>query len=176
MPKPNARGKAALLIIAAIIFLVVGFVCGQIVKALTTLPGDADDPVATQSYVETQLGERLATLTTRLEEVEAELAALKGGSTTNQNNTNQGTTNNPGGTTTNQGSTTNLGSTSTSGKTVRITGSSVNVRRGPGTNYERVGSMSRGDTATLLGTEGTWYRIQTGNITGYVSTEYASVQ
>ena len=176
MPKPNARGKAALLIIAAIIFLVVGFVCGQIVKALTTLPGDADDPVATQSYVETQLGERLATLTTRLEEVEAELAALKGGSTTNPNNPNQGTTNNPGGTTTNQGSITNQGSTSTSGKTVRITGSTVNVRRGPGTNYERVGSMSRGDTATLLGTEGTWYRIQTGNITGYVSTEYASVQ
>ena len=161
MPKPNARGKAALLIIAAIIFLVVGFVCGQIVKALTTLPGDADDPVATQSYVETQLGERLATLTTRLEEVEAELAALKGGSTTNPNNTNQGTTNNPGGTTTNQGST---------------TGSSVNVRRGPGTNYEIISSMSRGDTATLLGTEGTWYRIQRGNVTGYVSTEYASVQ
>ncbi len=68
MPKPNARGKAALLIIAAIIFLVVGFVCGQIVKALTTLPGDADDPVATQSYVATQLGESLATLTTRLED------------------------------------------------------------------------------------------------------------
>lgn len=174
MPKPNARGKAALLIIAAIIFVVVGFVCGQIVKALTTLPGDADDPVATQSYVETQLGERLATLTTRLEEVEAELAALKGGSgTTNQGTTNPGTTN-PG--TTNQGNTSNSGTTTSSGKTVRITGSTVNVRRGPGTNYEKVGSMSRGDTATLLGTEGTWYRIQTGNITGYVSTEYASIQ
>lgn len=174
MPKPNARGKAALLIIAAIIFVVVGFVCGQIAKALTTLPGDADDPVATQSYVETQLGERLATLTTRLEEVEAELAALKGGSgTTNPGTTNPGTTN-PG--TTNQGNTSNSGTTTSSGKTVRITGSTVNVRRGPGTNYEKVGSMSRGDTATLLGTEGTWYRIQTGNITGYVSTEYASIQ
>ena len=59
---------------------------------------------------------------------------------------------------------------------MRITGSSVNVRRGPGTNYEIISSMSRGDTATLLGTEGTWYRIQRGNVTGYVSTEYASVQ
>ncbi len=174
MPKPNARGKAALLIIAAIIFLVVGFVCGQIVKALTTLPGDADDPVATQSYVETQLGERLATLTTRLEEVEAELAALKGGSTNPSGNS--GTSNpgasNPGSSTTQP----NNSSTTSSGQTVRITGSTVNVRRGPGTNYEKVGSMSRGDTATLLGTEGTWYRIQTGNITGYVSSEYASVQ
>ena len=78
MPKPNARGKVALFIIAAIIFLVVGFVCGQIVKALTTLPGDKDDPVVTQSYVEAQIGSSLAALTTRIEELEAELAALKG--------------------------------------------------------------------------------------------------
>lgn len=172
MPKPNARGKVALFIIAAIIFLVVGFVFGQIVKALTTLPGDKDDPVATQSYVATQLGESLATLTTRLEEVEAELAALKGsGNVTTPNNGGTTTPNN------NSGSsiTPNNNNTSTA-RTVRITGNSVNVRRGPGTNYDIIGSMSNGATATYLGTEGSWYKIQSGSTTGYVSSQYASLQ
>lgn len=173
MPKPNARGKVALFIIAAIIFLVVGFVFGQIVKALTTLPGDKDDPVATQSYVETQLGERLATLTTRLEEVEAELAALKGSGnvSTPNNGGNSGTSNNGNSSITPN----NQGGTSTA-RTVKITGSSVNVRRGPGTNYDIIGSMSNGATATYLGTEGSWYKIQSGNTTGYVSSQYSALQ
>lgn len=173
MPKPNARGKVALFIIAAIIFLVVGFVCGQIVKALTTLPGDKDDPVVTQSYVEAQIGSSLAALTTRIEELEAELAALKGSGTVTPSG-NQGGTSTP-----NQGSTTpsgNQGGTSARNQTVRITGSSVNVRRGPGTNYEIIGSLQNGNTATYLGTEGTWYKIQSGNTTGYVSSDYASIQ
>lgn len=175
MPKPNARGKVALFIIAAIIFLVVGFVCGQIVKALTTLPGDKDDPVVTQSYVETQIGQSMAALTTRVEELEAELAALKGGGTVSNNSGNS----NPGNTTTpNNGSTTtpNNSSSSASGQTVKITGNSVNVRRGPGTNYDVIGSMQNGDTATYIGKEGDWYQIRRGNITGYVSATYATVQ
>lgn len=168
MPKPNARGKVALFIIAAIIFLVVGFVCGQIVKALTTLPGDKDDPVVTQSYVQTQIGESLATLTTRIDELEAELAALKGGGTVSGNNSGTTTPNNSGTTTPNNGNTAN--------QTVRITGNSVNVRRGPGTNYDIIGSMQNGDTATYIGKEGDWYQIRRGNVTGYVSATYATVQ
>lgn len=91
VPKPNARGKAALLIIAAIIMVILGFVGGQLAMALQTLPGDAQDPVATQSYVETQVGQKLAALTTRIEELEAEVASLKSGNTTTPSGT--GTTN-----------------------------------------------------------------------------------
>lgn len=174
MPKPNARGKVALFIIAAIIFLVVGFVFGQIVKALTTLPGDKDDPVATQSYVATQLGESLATLTTRLEEVEAELAALKGsGNVTPPTGNNSGTTT-PSGNNNN----TNLSGnqSNTSSRTVRSNSDSLRIRKGPGTNYEIVGQMSNGDTATYLGTESGWYKIQRGSVTGYVSSQYATLQ
>lgn len=173
MPKPNARGKVALFIIAAIIFLVVGFVCGQIVKALTTLPGDKDDPVVTQSYVEAQIGSSLAALTTRIEELEAELAALKGSGTVTPSG-NQGSTSTP-----NQGSTTPSGNqvgTSARNQTVRSNSDSLRIRKGPGTNYEIVGQMNNGDTATYLGTEGSWYKIQRNGVTGYVSSSYSTLQ
>lgn len=170
MLKPNAKGKVALLIIAALIFIIIGFVCGQLAKALNTLPGDADDPVATQSYVEGVVGERLATLLTRVEELEAEIAALKGnnpgGSTTTPNT---GTvTPNTGTVTPNTGT-----NTPSANSTLTITGNTLNIRSGPGTNYEVVGSLAKGDKVTRLGTEGEWYRIQHGNVTGYISVDYA---
>ena len=167
-----------MLIIAAIIFVVVGFVCGQVVKALTTLPGDADDPVATQSYVEAKLGEQLAALNTRLEEVEAELAALKGsGNVTPSGSSNSGNSSSNNSGFNNSGTTTsNNNNNTSSGQTVRITGNSVNVRSGPGTNYDIIGSMNNGDTATLVGSNGSWYQIRRGNSTGYVSAQYATVQ
>ncbi len=161
MPRPNAKGKAALVIIAALIFIVVGFVFGQLAKALNTLPGDADDPVATQSYVESTVGERIATLTTRIEELEAELAALKGSGVTAPT-----TPNNPTPTTPNNPTVT---TPSTQTGTLTVTGNSVNVRSGPGTNYDIVASVVKGDTVTKLGVEGEWYRIKTGNITGYIA-------
>lgn len=172
MLKPNAKGKAALLVIAALIFLVVGFVCGQVAKGLNTLPGSADDPVATQSYVEAKVGESLATLTTRIEELEAELANLKGTGTPGATNNPGGTTNNPGGTT-NPGATNNPGNT-TSNATMTITGNGVRLRSGAGTSYEIITSLEKGAKVTRLGTEGDWYRVQTADGTvGYVSTSYA---
>ena len=71
------RGKIALLVVAALVFLSLGFVIGQVVQAVDTLPGSNEDPIATQSYVETAVGERLAVLNTKIEELEAEVAALK---------------------------------------------------------------------------------------------------
>lgn len=155
MPKPNARGKAAILIIAALIFIVIGFVCGQMAKALSTLPGNADDPVATQSYVESTVGERLADLVTRIEELEAEVATLKG----------SGTSTDPGTTTTTTPTTTTTADTGT----LTVTGNTVNVRSGPGTEYSIVASVSKGDKVTKLGTEGDWYKVQVGNVTGYIA-------
>ena len=165
MRKPNAMGKMMLLVVAAVICITVGFIGGQLVKAMSTLPGNADDPVATQSYVETTVGERLAVLTTRIEELEAELATLKGGAAAPDT----GNDNNPGTTTTTPTTPSNDG-----GKTGTVTGNTVNVRSGPGTDYSKVGSVAKGDTVKILGTEGNWYRISVGNLTGYVSAEYVS--
>lgn len=164
--KPNAKGKAALMVIGALIFIVIGFVGGQLGHALNTLPGDADDPVVTQSYVETTLGERLATLTTRIEELEAEVASLKGtgAAATTTPSTTTPTTTTP---------TTTTPNTST-GTTLTVTGNTLRVRSGPGTNYEVVSSLAKGDKVTKLGQEGDWYRIQTSDgKTGYISTQYA---
>lgn len=166
MKKPNAKGTVALMIIAALICLVIGFIGGQFAKALNTLPGDADDPVVTQSYVETTLGERLATLTTRIEELEAEVASLKGTATP--------TTTTPSTTTPSTTPSTTTPSTSNTSTTLTITGNTLRVRTGPGTNYEVVTSLAKGDKVTKLGVEGEWYRIQTSDgKTGYISSQYA---
>lgn len=164
--KPNAKGKMAMAIIAVFVCILIGFIIGQGVHALNTLPGDADDPVVTQSYVETQLGERLATLTTRIEELEAEVASLKG--TATPSTTTPGTTT-PS--TTTPSTTTPSTNTST---TLTITGNTLRVRTGPGTNYEVVTSLAKGDKVTKLGQDGEWYRIQTSDgKTGYISSQYA---
>lgn len=164
--KPNAKGKAALMVIGALIFIVIGFVGGQLGHALNTLPGDADDPVVTQSYVETTLGERLATLTTRIEELEAEVASLKG--------TGAAATTTPGTTTPTTTTPTTTTPSTTTGTTLTVTGNTLRVRSGPGTNYEVVSSLAKGDKVTKLGQEGDWYRIQTSDgKTGYISTQYA---
>jgi N-acetylmuramoyl-L-alanine amidase len=44
---------------------------------------------------------------------------------------------------------------------VTVTGTTVNLRSGPGTSYGIVGQVSQGDTLTLLATEGDWYKVQT---------------
>ena len=158
--KPNMKSKAfvALILLGCLLMVVAGFTLGQVATALNTLPGDADDPVATQSYVEATVGERIAAMTTRIEELEAELASLKGsGVTTPTTTTPPTTTTNPTTTTTNQTG------------TLTITGNSVNVRSGPGTNYDIVASVVKGDTVTKLGVDGEWYRIQTGSVTGYIA-------
>lgn len=166
MKKPNAKGKVALMIIAAVVCVVIGFIGGQFAEALNTLPGDADDPVVTQSYVETTLGERLATLTTRIEELEAEVASLKGtGTATTTPSTTTPTTTTPSNTTP---------STSNTSTTLTVTGNTLRVRTGPGTNYEVVASLSKGEKVTKLGVEGDWYRVQTSDgKTGYISSQYA---
>ena len=49
--------------------------------------------------------------------------------------------------------------TNTPWSTVIVTGSVVNLRAGPGTQYERVGSVYRGDTLQVTGGYEDWYRI-----------------
>lgn len=61
------------------------------------------------------------------------------------------------------------------GETTRtgiITGGTINVRSGPGTNYERVTKVSTGKKVTILGEENGWYQISFGGTTGYVLSDY----
>ena len=52
----------------------------------------------------------------------------------------------------------------------RITASSLNVRSGPSTDHEKVGSLAAGRVVELLEESDGWYRIENG----YISTEYVT--
>lgn len=67
------------------------------------------------------------------------------------------------------------GGSSSTTKTGTVTANSLNVRSGAGTNYSKVGALSKGTTVTILSTSGSWYKIKSGSITGWVSTEYIKV-
>jgi N-acetylmuramoyl-L-alanine amidase len=46
---------------------------------------------------------------------------------------------------------------------LKVTGSGVNLRSGPDTTYDVVGSADKGDILTLLDTKGEWYQIKTAS-------------
>ena len=53
-----------------------------------------------------------------------------------------------------------------------ITGGTINVRKGPGTEYDRITQVSTGKVVTILGTDSGWYHIQFGSTIGYVLGDY----
>lgn len=53
-----------------------------------------------------------------------------------------------------------------------ITGGTINVRTGPGTEYERITRVSTGKRVTVLGSESGWYKITFDGTTGYVLGDY----
>lgn len=48
----------------------------------------------------------------------------------------------------------------------------VNVRSLPSTDGEIVGKIYNNCAATIIGTEGDWYKIESGNVSGYIKSEY----
>lgn len=49
----------------------------------------------------------------------------------------------------------------------------VNIRSGPGTSYEAIGKLYKGCVANVLGYEGDWVKIQSGNLEeGYIRSDY----
>lgn len=48
----------------------------------------------------------------------------------------------------------------------------LNIRKGPSTDTEFVGSMNPGAIATVLGTDGEWTKIKSGDVEGYVLSEF----
>ncbi len=54
-----------------------------------------------------------------------------------------------------------------------VTGKSLNVRSGPGKDYESIGKLNQGDTVKITGvSDNGWYRIDLDGKEGYVSDQY----
>ena len=54
-----------------------------------------------------------------------------------------------------------------------VDASSLNIRKGPGTDYDRVGIVAGGTIVVVLEqTNAKWYKVNYAGIVGYVSTEY----
>ena len=62
--------------------------------------------------------------------------------------------------------------TTASGNKVKITGGSVNVRSGPGTNFPALDVAKQGDTYPAINTDG-WRAINLGSMIGWVSAKYS---
>ena len=56
-----------------------------------------------------------------------------------------------------------------------VTADTLNVRSGPGTDYDRVGTLKKGAQVTILEELDGWYQISSGDLTGYVSAQYISL-
>ncbi|MBO5489687.1 MAG: SH3 domain-containing protein [Eubacterium sp.] len=60
-----------------------------------------------------------------------------------------------------------------------VTASSLNLRKGPGTDYESIGKISNGTTVTVVSTVNDWYQVKVtlnGTLqTGYVSASYIAL-
>lgn len=57
-----------------------------------------------------------------------------------------------------------------------VTGNRVRVRSGPGTDYDIVSHLDRGDKIDVISTSGGWARmtLYSGSDEGYISTKYIS--
>lgn len=66
------------------------------------------------------------------------------------------------------------GGTATGRVTLENAGSRLNVRSGPDTSYGTLGTIPNGATVIITGTQGSWYAIQYGSVTGYVSSRYVT--
>lgn len=53
-----------------------------------------------------------------------------------------------------------------------VTADVLNVRSGPGTNYEIIGKLNKGAKVKIASKKGNWYDIYFGNHGGYVSADY----
>ncbi len=55
---------------------------------------------------------------------------------------------------------------------VRTNGTTLNVRSGPGTDYEQIATLRNGSVVSLLGIDNGWYKISGDDCEGYVSSDY----
>lgn len=56
--------------------------------------------------------------------------------------------------------------------TLRVTGDAVNIRTGPGTEYDAIGSAYRDESLTASGKIGNWYQLDYNGTTAYIIEDY----
>lgn len=56
--------------------------------------------------------------------------------------------------------------------TLSVNGNDVNIRSGPGTEYQSIGMVSRGTTLTITGKSDNWYQVSYNGGTGYIIEDY----
>ena len=156
-----SKGGVTVLIVAAIVFLALGFVLGQVVEAAYEVPGSANDPLVSQSYVEALVGERLAGLQTEVDELRAQVEVLQGNTDVGGGDITTGNKeeNNPP-----------TGGNDTGKATrVKVTGASVNIRATASTSATIVGSVVKDDVLTYLSTSNNWYNVKLSDgTTGWI--------
>lgn len=70
-------------------------------------------------------------------------------------------------------SNTNTNTTTSRAKVANTGGKGVNLRSGPGKNYEKIGAYSDGTTVTVLDeSNSAWWKVKVGNATGYMASQY----
>jgi len=70
------------------------------------------------------------------------------------------------------GSASSSSSSSRSGKYMLVNADALNVRKGPSADTALVGSLPRGTRVEVLDRSGTWWKIKSGKIEGYVNSSY----
>ena len=60
-------------------------------------------------------------------------------------------------------------------KQYKVTADVLNVRSGPGTNYNKIGSVKNGQIIEVYSVTSGWAKIKYGTTTGYVSADYITV-
>ncbi|CEO26518.1 C40 family peptidase [Paraclostridium sordellii] len=55
-----------------------------------------------------------------------------------------------------------------------VTGNSVNFRKGPGTNYNSIGKLNKGDRVEYLETVGSWIKVKHNSNEGFIHSNYIS--
>ena len=74
----------------------------------------------------------------------------------------------PGGNMTRAMFVTVLGRYASAAQTVASTNCGCNIRSGPSTSYDKLGSCNQGTAVTVLGVSGEWYQVKVNNVTGYI--------
>lgn len=55
---------------------------------------------------------------------------------------------------------------------IKTDGPHLNVRSGPGTDFDRVSALANETVVDIVGIDGNWYKISSGDTTGYVLSDY----
>ena len=118
-------------------------------------PGTSDDPIVSESYMKQELGK----MQSEINKLKNEIADLKDNAGSGSSSSGSSNTSKPE---------SSLG-------TATVTTEVLNVRSGAGTSYSKIGELRRGTKVTLLEKKGSWYKVKTSSITGWVTGDYLSV-